>query len=209
MSQTRDLTELQNFCKTIRRHIVEMITEAKSGHPGGSLSSVETLAVLYKEVMRHDPKNPTWPERDRFILGKGHAAPVLYAVLAECGYTPVDELKTLRRLGSIYQGHPDRRPRRDRRALAVTRLEAADLGLPQPHASAELALCQSAALPGGPHVAPEIGGNRPRLAGPRDLRFRSFPRRHIAVIVTDSASSAIACQSTRAGRRRTRPATCL
>jgi transketolase len=86
-----------------------MITEAKSGHPGGSLSAVEILAVLYKEVMRHDPANPAWPERDRFILGKGHACPVLYAVMAECGYTPVDQLKTLRQLGSIYQGHPDRR----------------------------------------------------------------------------------------------------
>lgn len=86
-----------------------MITEAKSGHPGGSLSAVETLAMLYLEVMRHDSKNPQWPERDRFILGKGHACPVLYATMAECGYTPVDQLKTLRKLGSIYQGHPDRR----------------------------------------------------------------------------------------------------
>jgi transketolase len=101
--------QLQEFSKLIRRHIVEMITEAKSGHPGGSLSAVEILAVLYKEVMRHDPANPSWPDRDRFILGKGHAAPVLYSVMAECGYTPVDQLNTLRRLGSIYQGHPDRR----------------------------------------------------------------------------------------------------
>lgn len=102
-------TDLQPFCKQIRRHIVQMITDAKSGHPGGSLSAVELLAVLYKEVMRHDPKNPTWPERDRFILGKGHACPVLYSLMAECGYTPVEELSTFRTLGSIYQGHPDRR----------------------------------------------------------------------------------------------------
>lgn len=107
--QTRDIRELEDFCKKIRRHIIEMITEAKSGHPGGSLSAVETLAVLYLEVMRHDSKNPQWSERDRFILGKGHACPVLYAVMAECGYTPVDQLKTLRKMGSIYQGHPDRR----------------------------------------------------------------------------------------------------
>ncbi|MBL8178776.1 MAG: transketolase [Bryobacterales bacterium] len=107
--QTRDISELQDFCKKIRRHIIEMITEAKSGHPGGSLSAVETLAVLYLEVMRHDSKNPQWKERDRFILGKGHACPVLYATMAECGYTPVDQLKTLRKMGSIYQGHPDRR----------------------------------------------------------------------------------------------------
>lgn len=104
-----DNQELQQFCTKIRRHIVEMITEAKSGHPGGSLSAVEVLAVLYNEVMRHDVKNPSWQDRDRFILGKGHAAPVLYATMAELGYTPVDDLKTLRRLGSIYQGHPDRR----------------------------------------------------------------------------------------------------
>ncbi|MFN7936930.1 MAG: transketolase [Bryobacteraceae bacterium] len=107
--QTRDIHELEDFSKKIRRHIVEMITEAKSGHPGGSLSAVETLTVLYLEVMRHDPKNPEWAERDRFILGKGHACPVLYAIMAECGYTPVDQLKTLRKMGSIYQGHPDRR----------------------------------------------------------------------------------------------------
>lgn len=107
MSQTDQ--QLQEFSKLIRRHIVEMITEAKSGHPGGSLSAVEILTVLYKEVMRHNPAEPTWPDRDRFVMGKGHAAPVLYSVMAECGYTPVDQLNTLRRLGSIYQGHPDRR----------------------------------------------------------------------------------------------------
>lgn len=105
--ETREIEQIQAFSKTIRRHIVEMITEAKSGHPGGSLSAVEILAVLYLEVMRHDPKNPSWPQRDRFLIGKGHAAPVLYATMAECGYTPVDQLKTLRKLGSIYQGHPD------------------------------------------------------------------------------------------------------
>lgn len=87
-----------------------MITAAKSGHPGGSLSAVELIVSLYfGGRMRHDPKNPTWKDRDRFILGKGHAAPVLYAILAEAGYTPVDQLNTLRKFGSIYQGHPDRR----------------------------------------------------------------------------------------------------
>jgi transketolase len=84
-----------------------MTGAAKSGHPGGSLSAVELITVLYWDVMKHDPANPRWPERDRFILSKGHAAPVLYAAMAECGYTPVDSLKTLRKLGSIYQGHPD------------------------------------------------------------------------------------------------------
>ncbi len=101
---------LQEICKKIRRHIVEMTGAAKSGHPGGSLSAVEIVVQLYfGGHLRHDPANPTWPDRDRFILSKGHAAPVLYAAMAECGYTPVDQLKTLRRLGSIYQGHPDRR----------------------------------------------------------------------------------------------------
>ena len=109
MHKTSDIGELQAIAKSVRRHIVTMICAAKSGHPGGSLSAVETLVTLYFDVMRHDPANPTWPERDRFILSKGHAAPVLYSVLAECGYTPVETLNTLRSLGSIYQGHPDRR----------------------------------------------------------------------------------------------------
>src|SRR5664280_2704260 len=107
MQKMSNPQELAEISKKIRRHIIEMIGEAKSGHPGGSLSAVEILVTLYWDVMRHDPANPKWPGRDRFILSKGHAAPVLYAVMAECGYCPVDELKTLRKMGSIYQGHPD------------------------------------------------------------------------------------------------------
>ncbi len=107
MQKTSNVTELQAIAKQTRRYIIEMITAAKSGHPGGSLSAVEILVTLFFDVLRHDPANPKWPDRDRFILSKGHAAPVLYAVLAECGYTPVDQLKTLRKLGSMYQGHPD------------------------------------------------------------------------------------------------------
>ena len=109
MQKTSNLAELQDNCRKIRRHIVEMIGAAKSGHPGGSLSAVEIVTTLFYDVMQHDPSNPTWPERDRFILSKGHAAPVLYSVMAECGYTPIESLHTLRSLGSIYQGHPDRR----------------------------------------------------------------------------------------------------
>ena len=109
MQKTSDIGELQAIARRVRRHIVTMIGAAKSGHPGGSLSAVETLVTLYFDVMRHDPANPKWPERDRFILSKGHAAPVIYAVFAEAGYTPADSLNTLRSLGSIYQGHPDRR----------------------------------------------------------------------------------------------------
>src|SRR5256885_7722300 len=109
MKQTKNLAELQAIVKRVRRQIVQMIGEAKSGHPGGSLSAVEILTTLYFDVMRHDPANPKWPERDRFILSKGHAAPVLYCLMAETGYTPLDQLNTLRKLGSIYHGHPDRR----------------------------------------------------------------------------------------------------
>lgn len=107
MQQTRDIAQLEAIAKQTRRYIVEMITAAKSGHPGGSLSAVELVTALYYSVMRHDPANPDWKDRDRFILGKGHAAPVLYAVMAQCGYVPADQLNTLRQLGSIYQGHPD------------------------------------------------------------------------------------------------------
>src|SRR5207302_3910050 len=107
MKQTNNVEELQALAKTIRREIVEMITAAKSGHPGGSLSAVEILVTLFFDVLRHHPDNPKWPDRDRFLLSKGHAAPILYAVMAECGYTPKDQLNTLRKLGSIYQGHPD------------------------------------------------------------------------------------------------------
>ena len=82
--------------------------ESGAGHPGGSLSAADIVATLYfGGVLKHDPANPTWPERDRFILSKGHAAPVLYAALAEAGYFGRDHLGTLRKLGSMLQGHPD------------------------------------------------------------------------------------------------------
>jgi transketolase len=104
---SKSISELQEICKRIRREIIEMIGAAGSGHPGGSLSAVEIVTELYFDYMKIDPKNPKWPQRDRFILSKGHAAPVLYAAMAEAGYTPIDKLNTLRKLGSIYQGHPD------------------------------------------------------------------------------------------------------
>src|SRR6185369_16825355 len=107
MTKTSNVEELQSICREVRRDIITMITAAKSGHPGGSLSAVEILTTLFFDVMKHDPANPKWPDRDRFILSKGHACPVLYSVFAECGYTPKDQLNTLRKLGSIYQGHPD------------------------------------------------------------------------------------------------------
>ena len=108
MSKTKSLDELQAIAKQIRRDIIEMTSAAGSGHPGGSLSSVELLTTLYfGGAMQHDPANPKWADRDRLILSKGHAAPVLYSAMAEAGYVPKDKLTTLRKLGSIYQGHPD------------------------------------------------------------------------------------------------------
>lgn len=86
-----------------------MLTEAGSGHPGGSLSCIDILTALYFKIMRHDPKKPKWPDRDRFILSKGHGAPALYAALAYSGYFGKDQLMTLRKLGSPLQGHPDMR----------------------------------------------------------------------------------------------------
>jgi transketolase len=100
--------DLEAIAKRLRRDIVTMIAKAGSGHPGGSLSAVEIITTLYWRVLRHKPSDPTWKDRDRFILSKGHAAPVLYAVLAECGYFPKSELMTLRQLGSHLQGHADR-----------------------------------------------------------------------------------------------------
>jgi transketolase len=107
MRKTTDAAELAAIAKQMRRTLIEMITEAKSGHPGGSLSATEIVVTLFFDILRHDPENPKWPDRDRFILSKGHCCPVLYAVMAECGYCPKDQLMTLRKLGSIYQGHPD------------------------------------------------------------------------------------------------------
>jgi transketolase len=107
MKKTSNVLELQAIAKRVRREIIEMITNAKSGHPGGSLSAVEIVVTLFCDVLRHDPQNPKWPDRDRFILSKGHAAPVLYSVMAECGYSFPDTLNSLRKLGSVFQGHPD------------------------------------------------------------------------------------------------------
>ena len=104
------LAELQTKAKTIRKHIITSTTTAGSGHPTSSLSGVEIATALYfGGVLRYDPKNPTWPQRDRFILSKGHAAPLLYAVLAEAGYFSPELLPTLRKLGSPLEGHPNMR----------------------------------------------------------------------------------------------------
>jgi transketolase len=101
------IEELKRMAGIIRCDIIEMICTAGAGHPGGSLSAADILTALYFRVMRIDPQKPNWPDRDRFILSKGHACPVWYAALAERGYFDKAHLATLRRLNSILQGHPD------------------------------------------------------------------------------------------------------
>ena len=102
-----DIQELRTIAADIRKYIITMITEAGSGHPGGSLSAADILTVLYFREMRVDSSNPRWEDRDRFVLSKGHAAPVLYAVLARKGFFPKEELLRLRKIDSMLQGHPD------------------------------------------------------------------------------------------------------
>ncbi|WP_461613409.1 transketolase [Clostridium sp. Marseille-QA1073] len=103
----RTLDQLKDIAKEIRKDIVTMLTESASGHPGGSLSAVEILTTLYFNEMNVDPSNPKNPKRDRFVLSKGHAAPVLYSTLAEKGFFEKSELMKLRKIGSILQGHPN------------------------------------------------------------------------------------------------------
>jgi len=105
----QEVIRLKKIAREIRKHVVRMIGTAGSGHPGGSLSAVDLLTTLFFHELRHDPRNPQWPARDRFILSKGHAAPALYSIYAEAGYYPIDGLDSLRKVGSPYQGHPDRR----------------------------------------------------------------------------------------------------
>lgn len=103
------IKQLEEKAKELRRLIIQMLVQAGSGHPGGSLSATELICCLYHVVLRHDPKNPHWSDRDRFHLSKGHCCPLWYAVLVQVGYFPKEKLWTLRKLGSILQGHPDRR----------------------------------------------------------------------------------------------------
>lgn len=102
-----NINELEAIARKLRRHVINMISTAGSGHPGGSLSAADIVTALYFDILKHDAANPHWPDRDRFILSKGHAAPVLYAALAECGYFPLDWLTTLRKTGTCLQGHTD------------------------------------------------------------------------------------------------------
>ena len=102
-----EILQLQKIANEVRKSIVTSVHSAKAGHPGGSLSAADILTYLYFEEMNVDPKDEKNPERDRFVLSKGHSAPMLYSVLAHRGYFPVEDLKTLRHVGSYLQGHPD------------------------------------------------------------------------------------------------------
>ena len=99
---------LEEMANTIRQDIIEMVVHAGSGHVGGPMGMADIFSALYFHILRHDPKNPDWPERDRLILSNGHICPVRYAAMARSGYFPVAELKTLRKLGTRLQGHPHR-----------------------------------------------------------------------------------------------------
>ena len=99
---------LEEKANKIRQDIIEMLVEAKSGHSAGPLGMTDIFTALYFNIMNHDPKNPSWEERDRLVLSNGHICPVLYSAMAEAGYFPVEELKTLRKYGSRLQGHPHR-----------------------------------------------------------------------------------------------------
>jgi transketolase len=104
---TIPVAEIKRLANQLRQDIIRMTCEAGSGHPGGSLGAADLMAVLYFHTIRVDPKDPAWKDRDRFIMSKGHACPILYAALARRGYFPVERLMTLRKIGSILQGHPD------------------------------------------------------------------------------------------------------
>lgn len=106
MNNKLKILEILKKVKQHRIDILKILNEAGSGHPGGSLSSIDILTVLYNRIMKHDSQNPLWRERDRFVLSKGHVCPALYVVLADCGYFDEKELMTLRKCGSILQGHP-------------------------------------------------------------------------------------------------------
>src|SRR3984893_10803159 len=113
-----DLAKLEGIARDGRVQILRMLTHAGSGHPGGSLSVIDILTVLYFSRMKYDPKKPTWEARDRFVLSKGHCVPAQYYCMARAGFFPESLLLTLRKLGSPLQGHPDR--------MALAGIEAAN-----------------------------------------------------------------------------------
>lgn len=104
----KKIFELKEKATEIRKNIIEMLVEAGSGHTAGPLDMADIFTLFYFHILRHDPKNPLWPERDRVVLSNGHICPVLYATMAQAGYFSLDELKTLRKFGARLQGHPHR-----------------------------------------------------------------------------------------------------
>jgi transketolase len=108
MKKLTNLKQLQSTANFIRQDIIRMLAAAGSGHPGGSLGLADIFTALYFNVLNHEPKHPNWEKRDRLILSPGHVCPVRYAAMARAGYFPVEELKTLRKMGSRLQGHPSR-----------------------------------------------------------------------------------------------------
>ncbi len=118
-----DIQQLEAIARACRVQIIRMLTHAGSGHPGGSLSVIDLLVSIAFGRLRHDPRRPDWPDRDRIVLSKGHAVPALYCVMARAGYFPESQLITLRKLGSPLQGHPDR--------MALPGIEAATGSLGQ------------------------------------------------------------------------------
>ncbi|HWN53802.1 MAG TPA: transketolase, partial [Methylomirabilota bacterium] len=118
-----DLAKLESIARDGRVQILRMLTHSGSGHPGGSLSVIDILTVLYFSRMKYDAKNPTWEDRDRFVLSKGHCVPAQYYCMARAGFFPESLLLTLRKLGSPLQGHPDR--------MALPGIEAATGSLGQ------------------------------------------------------------------------------
>ncbi len=113
---------LEETANTLRQDVIQMLIEAGSGHPAGALGMADLFSAFYFHILNHNPKNPDWPDRDRLILSNGHTCPIQYAALARAGYFPVDELKTLRKLGSRLQGHPYRK------ALAGIEISSGPLG---------------------------------------------------------------------------------
>jgi transketolase len=144
MTRREEAARLRPIARRLREHVIRMITAAGSGHPGGSLSAAEIVTALFFHTLRRRRGDPTWPDRDRFVISKGHGVPILYAALAEAGELPAAELLTLRRLGSRLQGHPDR--------IALPWVEAATGSLGQ---GLSIAL--------GMALASELDGGRSRV----------------------------------------------
>jgi transketolase len=136
------LDELRAIARRTRVRIIRMLEAAGSGHPGGSLSAVEIVTALYFSKLRHHPADPAWPERDRFVISKGHAVPVVYAAMAEAGYIGDDELLTLRQIDSRLQGHPDR--------MKLPGIEAATGSLGQ-GLSVAVGMAMASKMNGGPY----------------------------------------------------------